>query len=243
MATPKYLQYLQVYNCNKKIRLGSNNDGGYVIADLNDGYDCYISAGVSDEESFSRDFINLYKTDYKNSFAFDGTILRYPTQYTRNISFIRKNIAPYSSRKTRNLSVLIDSFDSIFLKMDIEGSEYNWINSLSTEQLKKFKQIVIEFHGINDDSWNIKFADKEACFEKLANTHYLVHAHANNYETTTTVANNLPIPNVIELTYVNKNILEVPSQNTDKLPCSLDRPNCSSNPDINLSFYPFYISS
>ena len=128
MSQPKYLEYLQVYNCEKKMRLGSNNDGGYIIADLSGGYDCYISAGVSDEESFSRDFINLYKTDYKNSFAFDGTISRYPTQYTRNISFIRKNIAPYSSRKTRNLSVLIDSFDTIFLKMDIEGAEYEVLN-------------------------------------------------------------------------------------------------------------------
>jgi hypothetical protein len=130
--------------------------------------------------------------------------------------------------------------------MDIEGAEYNWLNSLSDEQLKKFKQIVIEFHGINDDSWNTKFADKEACFKKLANTHYLVHAHANNYETTTMVANKFPIPNVIELTYVNKNVYgetEILSENTEKLPCSLDRPNCSSNTDINLSFYPFYISS
>jgi len=38
---------LQLYNFDKKIRLGSNNDGGYVIADLGVDYDCYISAGIS----------------------------------------------------------------------------------------------------------------------------------------------------------------------------------------------------
>ena len=55
------LPYLQVYNFEKKIRCGAETDGGYVIAELDGEYDCYISAGISDEESFSRDFINKYK--------------------------------------------------------------------------------------------------------------------------------------------------------------------------------------
>ena len=38
------------------------------------------------------------------------------------------------------------------------------------------------------------------CLEKLSNTHYIVHAHGNNYGS---VVNK--IPDVIELTYVNKN--------------------------------------
>ena len=54
------LELLQVYKYDKKIRLGTNGDGGYVMAELDGGYDCYISAGISDEESFSRDFIDKY---------------------------------------------------------------------------------------------------------------------------------------------------------------------------------------
>ena len=50
--------YVDYYNFNLKKRYGSNNDGGYVIAELDGEYDCYISAGISNEESFSRDFIN-----------------------------------------------------------------------------------------------------------------------------------------------------------------------------------------
>ena len=37
------INLLQVYNFDKKIRLGSNWDGGYVICDISDNYDCYIS--------------------------------------------------------------------------------------------------------------------------------------------------------------------------------------------------------
>ena len=46
---------LHVRRYDNKIRLGCNHDGGYVIAVLDNQYDCYISAGVGSEESFSRD--------------------------------------------------------------------------------------------------------------------------------------------------------------------------------------------
>ncbi len=233
------LEYLKIYNYGNKVRLGNLNDGGYVITHLLGGYDCYISAGVSDEESFSRDFINLYKMNIYNSYAFDGTISEYPRRYTDKINFVRKNISPFLTQNTANLSNLISMYNNIFLKMDIEGSEYPWILSLSREQLTKFKQITIEFHGINDDSWGTNFNDKVTCFKKLSETHYPIHIHGNNYSGTTMV-NGLPIPDVVEITYINK--IFVNKQllpNKMPLPCKIDRPNCSSKPDFNLCFKPF----
>jgi hypothetical protein len=239
MTLPQHLEYLKVYDYGKKLRLGNGFDGGYVISHFDDGYDCYISAGVSDEESFSRDFINLYKMNKTNSYAFDGTINNYPINYTRNITFVKKNIATYSSKKTGNLSKLIDRYNNIFLKMDIEGHEYPWLSSLTNEQLQKFKQITLEFHGINDDSWGTTFNDKVECFKKLSETHYLIHIHANNYDTTTNVGGK-NIPNVIEVTYINKALVsEELSPNKMPMPCRLDKPNCTSRPDINLCFEPF----
>jgi hypothetical protein len=61
-----YLDVLRVYafDTSKKLRLGVQNDGGYVIAEVGGGGggggDCYISAGVSNEESFTRDFLARY---------------------------------------------------------------------------------------------------------------------------------------------------------------------------------------
>ena len=64
------LELLKVYHFDKKFRCGQQSDGGYVVADLNEEYDCYISAGVSDEESFTRDFINKYNNmNEYNSFG------------------------------------------------------------------------------------------------------------------------------------------------------------------------------
>jgi hypothetical protein len=57
--------------------------------------------------------------------------------------------------------------------MDIEGGEIPWIESLNNEQMNKFEQIVMEFH--------FPFTDNEKnTFEKINNTHYLIHFHPNN---------------------------------------------------------------
>ncbi len=50
--------------------------------------------------------------------------------------------------------------------MDIEGGEYPWIESLTLDDLNHYKQIVIEFHGINDDSWNASHEIKTRCLQK-----------------------------------------------------------------------------
>ena len=230
------LELLKVYQFDNKLRLGECGDGGYVFGELNEEYDCYISAGVSNEESFSRDFINKYNMNKNNCFAFDGTIHDYPYNYTSEITFIKKNINSFNDDNNTNLSFLIEQYNNIFLKMDIESGEYPWLLSITEEQLNKFRQITIEFHGINDDSWGYSYNDKIKCFQKLANTHYLIHAHGNNYAG---IRNN--IPDVIELTYVNKNYFtSTPELNSQKLPiANLDFPNRSNGADYDLNFPPF----
>jgi len=229
------LELLRVYHFDKKCRLGANHDGGYVMGELENGYDCYISAGVSNEESFSRDFIHKCDMNEYNSFAFDGTIDSYPYNYTNKISFIRKNIGASETDTLTSLSHLMNTYNNIFLKMDIEGGEYPWLLSLNESQLTKFKQIVMEFHGITNDGWGCIYEDKVKCLEKLSKTHYIIHAHGNNFGA---VSNN--IPDVIELTFVNKTYFDAtPNLSTCALPSNLDFPNAYWQPDINLNFYPF----
>ena len=229
------LELLKVYSFDKKIRSGINRDGGYVIAELDGNYDCYISAGINQEESFSRDFITKYNIDKSNSYGFDGTIKDYPYKYTETIQFIKKNINAFNDDENTDLTFLTDKYQDIFLKMDIEGGEYPWLLSLTETQLNKFKQIVIEFHGITDDAWKCSYSEKVKCLEKLSKTHYIVHAHGNNCGSMVG-----KIPSVIELTYVNKNYFtSIPELNKTSLPIpNLDYPNDGLR-DINLNFYPF----
>jgi len=230
------LECMKIYNFPEKKRLGVNSDGGYVIGILEGKYDFYISAGVSNEESFSRDFIEMYDMNKYNCAAFDGTINNYPYQYTNKITFYKRNISSYKNNQNANLSYFTDNYNDIFLKMDIEGAEYPWLLSLSEDQLNKFKQIAIEFHGINDDSCNTKLEDKIKIFNILSKTHYAIHIHGNNCGGST---NN--IPDVVELTYIRKNTIDYePDLNTTALPIrSLDFPNNPNNKDYDLNFHPF----
>jgi len=229
------MEYLKVYNFDNKFRLGVKSDGGYVLGELNETYDCYISAGISDEESFSRDFIEKYNMNKNNCFGFDGTINNYPHQYTKKISFIKKNINAFNDNNNTNLSFLFDRFNNIFLKMDIEGGEYPWLLDIKEENLNKIRQIVIEFHGITSDKWGHIYVNKVKCLEKLVKTHYLIHAHGNNHGP---VLNK--IPDVIELTYVRKNYFKImPELNKSLLPSNLDYPCKKGIADIDLNIYPF----
>jgi len=237
IITMNHLHLLEVHEFDNKIRLGLHGDGGYVFGSLdNEKYDCYISAGVSDEESFTHGFIRDNNMNEFNSYAFDGTIQRYPYEYTTNIAFIRKNIGGVNNDHVTNLHGLIDKYENIFLKMDVEGGEYPWLNSLSEEQLSKFSQIVIEFHGLTDDNWGCSYDDKVKCLEKLTKTHYIIHAHGNNHGKVVE-----GFPDVLELTYVNKKYFATkPELNKIPLPmANFDFPNKKGVEDIDMKTYPF----
>lgn len=179
-------------------------------------YDCYISAGIGEYDSFTIDFLNEYNIN--NSYAFDNSIINYP-HYTNKITFIKKNINYYNDNNNTNLLFLIEKYNDIFLKMDIEGGEYWWILSLKKEQLKKIKQIVIEFHEITNN-YVIDNKYKIKCIKKLNKTHYLIHAHNNNCtKHYTNEEYKYEIPNVIELTYINKKCFDkMPELNKTPLP-------------------------
>jgi hypothetical protein len=94
----------------------------------------------------------------------------------------------------------------------------------------------MEFHGITNDGWGWSNVDKRICLAKLANTHYIIHAHGNNHSF---MLND--IPDVIELTFVNKKYFNsIPELNKQNLPIeNIDFRNTINNDEINLNHYPF----
>ena len=139
---------------------------------------------------------NYLSTSFKNLSNFFRLILN------SHVKFSSQYIG--SGKNQISLQSIITSNQKVFLKMDIEGNEYNWLLNTSENDLLSFKQIVMEFHGINDNSWGASYQQKFECFKKLSNTHYLIHIHGNNcghlfkYEDFT-------FPVTPEITLVNKN--------------------------------------
>lgn len=214
-----------------KKRLGKDRDGGYVIVDIPDvNYFIFLACGVGGDISFEEDFIN----DYPNakSYLFDGTVDKLPTEKDNNFTFIKKNIDNFNDNNTTNMHDIIDNNDNIFLKMDIEGAEIPWLKGLSHQQMNKFKQIVMEFH------W--PFSDKEIdAFNKINNSHYLVHFHGNN-NCGVRYHNGVIIPDVFECTYLHKSYFNSnPELNTEPIPTSFDMPNLTEARDIYIDYPPF----
>lgn len=162
--------------------------------------------------------------------CFDGTINSINSK-SDNIIFIKKNISNINNELYTNLHDLIDNHNSIFLKMDIEGYEIQWIKSLSEEQLNKFDQIVIEFHT--------PFSTNEIeVFEKINKNHLLVHFHPNNCCGTRN-HHGVIIPNIFECTYINKKFVKEKILNTESIPGILDYKNVLDRDEIFIIHPPF----
>jgi hypothetical protein len=213
----------------QKIRLGTPWDGGYVIVPSMK-YDILISAGISTNVDFENDFLRLNSIP---CYAFDGTIQGLPSTSNSGIQWIKKNIGSRNTETQTNLHEYLDTHKDIFLKMDIEGAEFDWMNSCSEEQLHHLKQIVIEVHWPNNtEKW-------ASVYSRLAKTHWLVHVHGNNHCGCYNVEG-VNVPEVLELTYIRKKDWPQLHRNRRPFPHEeVDRRNYDKNEQIELRGFPF----
>lgn len=123
-------------------------------------YDVLLSCGISNDDTFEHYFVNKHNT---KCFAYDGTIDVIPHPH-KNIAFIKKNIG--LTNDTTDMKDIMKDYENIFLKMDIEGSEYDWINNLSDIEINKLKQITIEFHLEHECSKHISLDNKLNALKK-----------------------------------------------------------------------------
>jgi hypothetical protein len=240
------MDYLTTYEAlgHKKRRFGRNFDGGYVIID-NLEYDFYISCGLGGDISFDEDFMRRYEID---GIGIDGTIEE-PEKLPDRFSFIPKLVAPYSNDTHTNLLEYCEKYKDIFLKMDIEGSEWKYIIEQGANILPRCKQIVIELHGLFDENRGGSVNEKLLASEILSKTHNIVHAHGNNHELCGlyqsiidkkgSIHTDVRVPIVLELTYLRKDVC---SFELNKKPFPDTRVDFACNfrePDIYLHDWPF----
>ena len=209
---------ITVYQCPfPKQRIGRWTDGGYAIADIPGiKYDALFAGGVCDDVSFEEDFIRYQNTTLP-VYAFDGTVDCLPySPFQHQIKFIKKNIGEFNTAEYTNLHDLFLPYvqkpdSNIFVKMDIEGGEVDWIRSLHKDHMDTIAQFVMEFHE--------PFGEREIdMFKKINETHLLVHFHPNNVKGAR-VHNGVYIPNIFECTYLHKRFFNGSAElNRDYIP-------------------------
>lgn len=187
-----------------KRRIGRWTDGGYAIADIPGiKYDALFAGGVCDDISFEEDFIRYQSSNSMPVYAFDGTVNSLPpSTFDSQIQFIKKNIGEFETADVTNLHDLFFHYTqlahtaNIFVKMDIEGGEVDWIRSLNREHMDTIAQFVMEFHS--------PFGAREIdMFKKINETHLPIHFHPNNVGGTR-IHNGVYFPNLFEVTYLHK---------------------------------------
>ncbi len=107
------------------------------------------------------------------------------------------------------------------LKADIEGCEWEMINSSDMKTLEQFDQITMEFHRMLD----IETAQKRLnALRKLAQSFVVIHIHANSGGQLY-FCGDLIMPITLELTFVRKGVFDVKPSSASVFPTFYDEPN------------------
>lgn len=225
------IELFKVYSTGiPKVRYGRIFDGGYVIHD-NLEYDCFLGGGVGSDISFEHHF--LEKNPGIPAHIYDHTKTKLRQSHPR-LEFHKVAIGAEKidteERKVENLHEFLNTHKNVFVKMDIEGWEIPWLNSLSATQMQNIRQLAIEFHNLKDKTLD--------AMKKINETHWMIHFHGNNCNVLGKLGD-IAIPKVFECTYVRKTDFPIVSENTEPLPSELDSPNSRKKMDFDLNYYPF----
>lgn len=185
-------------------RIGSPNDGGYVMADDLNKDDFVISCGIGDDVGWSTADIDFERqiVDHVSGldmyeYAIDGL-----DEMPANSRFFKAEVSKdvFLGDMLKNAGMQKD----YILKMDVEGAEWDFFTDATSEDIVKFRQIVVEFHWIRNITYGEEWYDKViGVFSKIKNTHNLVVLHGNNHSPTFEYGS-LTVPDVIEVLFLRK---------------------------------------
>ena len=215
---------------NKKIRIGSKNDGGYVLLDDFKQIKYAYSFGISHEISFDKELAD------KNIdvFMYDHTINKLPFENTR---FHWKKLGLISLKSKNDIfktlpELLIENGhikeNNMILKLDIESAEWDIFRKLSINIIKKFKFIVGEFH----------FRDKNKylqlkIIQKINKTHQIFHLNCNNCASSIINLDKYKFCSLLEISFANKDDYKF-DEFKEMFPIKgINSKNCENNNDLN----------
>ena len=214
------------------VRIGKEDDGGYIMVDDFKDAGIAYSFGISDDVSWDADMSDRgYEV-----FMYDHTIEKLPYE-TRGFHFFKKGIADSleSSDELNSLEYYLEEnghldCSGMILKMDVEGAERGFFNLVDSDTLKKFDQIVFELHGLLTEKYSQSILD---AIKKINKTHELFHIHGNNHGNVIWI-NDKAFPELLELSFVKKDLYETQEVKNVYLPLEIDKACLKEYPDIPL---------
>jgi hypothetical protein len=214
------------------IRVGGDNDGGYLLPNDLSGISKCFSPGVDVTATFEKDLLARGIWSHLADGSVDGA-----PDGLEVLSFEKKYLDGVNTDDYMTLEYWVKAKESAFwpvgdfiLQMDIEGAEYQTIIATPLGVLRRFRIIVIEVHDAQHWFNNpIAWETVQTFFTVLLQEFHVVHLHPNNNCPMIQVDDVL-FPTVFELTLLRKDRAEAEGF-ADDLPHPLDQPNVLDKPD------------
>ena len=201
------------------LRLGEENDGGYLIPNDFYGIKNNYSAGVGELTKFEKDLEKRFSIK-SNMVDFNHID---PKIFPKESKFLKKRIGIISSENEININDwLKDENEEIILKMDIEGDEYLTLTSISDENLNKIRIFVLEVHDLRHLRNYFFFKTFEKILSRLNKVFYVCHLHANNSSKIKNIGG-FKIPDMLEITLIRKDRIKNFSGQYAEIPHKLDQ--------------------
>jgi len=230
--------------CQTFERFGEAHDGGYLMCmdGLAKGSEtAAYSLGVEKHDQWSEDVASKLGLTVNQ---FDCTVEVSATRQCKSCKFFKKCVVaadgkhpvPGHESEGWSLSQTLKETGqsnaaegSLLMKMDIESSEWPIYASEPPDALKKFGQLIVEFHNLSDEGRHAEYLQamthiKDAGFQ-------VAHLHGNNFEG---MYNNdgLTIPNVLEVTFVHGNARPNGCNGYQEYDDALDAPNRAGHGEL-----------
>ena len=211
-AVGEIKEYLRV--CEIKaplVRMGSTNDGGYVMAEQSFSGSFLISGGIETNNDFEIALAGQGASGVEIDFSISAPPIQHP-----RLSFLPLKIVGGSESgpgAIRIESLISDHIQGAFreksmniLKLDIEGSEWDALNT--NVDFSLFSQILLELHYFNRLVEEDFLATAVKVLREINKTHVTVFLSGNNccgYS----ILGGHALPNVMEVTLVSREKFEI----------------------------------
>ena len=211
------------------IRLGGDNDGGYLVPNCLDNIELCISPGVGEFAKFEEE---IYKNYGISSILLDHTIKK-PNFKKFNYKFFNKKLSYDQKESSITLDKVVQENltkeNDLILQMDIEGCEYEIFLNVQDKTLRSFRIMIIEFHDLYYLRQQYSFKFIYLIFQKLLRYFEIVHIHPNNAGEKFSHHGDI-FPSIIEITFLRKDFSD--NLGYSNLPHNLDQPNLETMEDV-----------
>ena len=226
-----FLSFFRVFSTNKElVRIGSPQDGGYLVPNDLKGIAANISLGVGNDSNFEAALADLGIP----SFMADGSV-EGPALDRELFDFRKLYIGDGPSGEWVSFEKYLEDVDvygDLILAMDIEGGEYDVLSDISLDVLRRFRIITIEFHDLDLIFLKNNLVQVLKIVRKLTVEHTMVHLHPNTLVPIVKYLG-IDIPPVLEITLLRNDRIER-LEEVAFLPNELDRKNAPWTREIYL---------